>query len=355
MFFFFFFCLVVNTLQTSSTDWTADYPSSISTIQDVCVVIPCTYKYPDTKPNTEKTWTGYWYINENDKQAVYDEKIANVLSNFKNRTRLVGNLSQGNCSLMINDVKKADHQKMYFRIQIKNLDNYSFLKKTVSITVQDAPLLTLTNNVMAGTVSASCSVPYNCPPDHLKFVWNRNGTVIDTYEGTPGQRNLTSHLSFSPTLSEPKTPVTCTVISSSGKKIAEASQEVTKALVRAIEVPKTMSALGGSCLVIPCKFLCPDLSNPINTSAGFWLASSTTDFVYHTDSSKVAEQYKGRTQLIGDLKKGNCSLKIDHLQYNDNGPFYFRIEMTNYNFSFIEYKVSIAILGKRYTVNMNIV
>ncbi|KPP57329.1 hypothetical protein Z043_124965, partial [Scleropages formosus] len=228
----------------------ADYPSSISTIQDVCVVIPCTYKYPDTKPNTEKTWTGYWYINENDKQAVYDEKIANVLSNFKNRTRLVGNLSQGNCSLMINDVKKADHQKMYFRIQIKNLDNYSFLKKTVSITVQ----------------------------------------------------------------------------------------------VRAIEVPKTMSALGGSCLVIPCKFLCPDLSNPINTSAGFWLASSTTDFVYHTDSSKVAEQYKGRTQLIGDLKKGNCSLKIDHLQYNDNGPFYFRIEMTNYNFSFIEYKVSIAIL-----------
>uniref|UniRef100_A0A8C9QZL4 Immunoglobulin V-set domain-containing protein n=1 Tax=Scleropages formosus TaxID=113540 RepID=A0A8C9QZL4_SCLFO len=118
---------------------------------------------------------------------------------------------------------------------------------------------------------------------------------------------------------------------------------------QAIEVPKTMSALGGSCLVIPCKFLCPDLSNPINTSAGFWLASSTTDFVYHTDSSKVAEQYKGRTQLIGDLKKGNCSLKIDHLQYNDNGPFYFRIEMTNYNFSFIEYKVSIAILGKRYT------
>ncbi|KAG5855833.1 hypothetical protein ANANG_G00000790 [Anguilla anguilla] len=66
--------------------------------------------------------------------------------------------------------------------------------------------------------------------------------------------------------------------------------------------------------------------------------------IYHPDSSKVMEEFRGRANLIGDLTGKNCSLRIKDLKKKDNGPFIFRIEIRDFNkYSYTDNMVSIDV------------
>ena len=59
------------------------------------------------------------------------------------------------------------------------------------------------------------------------------------------------------------------------------------------------------------------------------------------------QQYRDRTELVGDIMQKNCSLKIEPLQASDAGPFYFRIEIADYDqYSYSHNKISIAMISK---------
>lgn len=52
------------------------------------------------------------------------------------------------------------------------------------------------------------------------------------------------------------------------------------------------------------------------------LASNTYDleknaFVFHTNNTFVLEKYRGKSKLIGDKDKGNCSLMIPDIKENE--------------------------------------
>ncbi|ROI15233.1 Sialic acid-binding Ig-like lectin 14 [Anabarilius grahami] len=51
------------------------------------------------------------------------------------------------------------------------------------------------------------------------------------------------------------------------------------------------------------------------------------EFIYHNDPTKVLDNFKGRTKLIGSLGDLNCSLEIDAVKNHDNGPYCFRVEL----------------------------
>ncbi|XP_035289086.1 myelin-associated glycoprotein-like isoform X15 [Anguilla anguilla] len=109
------------------------------------------------------------------------------------------------------------------------------------------------------------------------------------------------------------------------------------------EIPKTISALLGSCVVVPCNFNYPDPPKKPPAMTGIW---HMTDYqpIYHPDSSKVMEEFRGRANLIGDLRRKNCSLRINHLKKKDNGPFIFRIEIRDFDmYSYTENMVSIDV------------
>ncbi|XP_064802159.1 sialic acid-binding Ig-like lectin 13 [Oncorhynchus masou masou] len=109
------------------------------------------------------------------------------------------------------------------------------------------------------------------------------------------------------------------------------------------EVPKSVSGLQGSCIVIPCSFNYPEPEKKPSKLTGIWL-KDTYEVIYHPDSSNIIKDYRGRTELVGDLRQKNCSLRIDPLHDSDKGAFTFRIEIKDHNkYSYKEDTVSITV------------
>ncbi|XP_035289341.1 myelin-associated glycoprotein-like isoform X6 [Anguilla anguilla] len=110
------------------------------------------------------------------------------------------------------------------------------------------------------------------------------------------------------------------------------------------EIPQTISALQGSCVVVPCKFNYPDREIKPTDLTGIWHTTNQDIYIYHPDSSKVMEEFRGRTNLIGDIARKDCSLRINHLKKKDNGPFIFRIEIRDFDkYSYKDKSVSIDV------------
>ncbi|KAM9310677.1 myelin-associated glycoprotein [Pholidichthys leucotaenia] len=119
-----------------------------------------------------------------------------------------------------------------------------------------------------------------------------------------------------------------------------------------IDVPSTVNGLLGSCVVIPCSYNHP--SRGFTKLRGIWY-HETDKIIYHQETSRINQQYRGRTNLLGDLGQNNCSLKIDRLNPSDTGPFYFRIEIEQHDsYSYKEKKISISIADQPPTVGFSV-
>ncbi|XP_047455636.1 myeloid cell surface antigen CD33-like [Mugil cephalus] len=110
-------------------------------------------------------------------------------------------------------------------------------------------------------------------------------------------------------------------------------------------VVKDLEALVTSCVVVPCSFTHSGGSLPTSRLRGLWHRSDKGDqVIYNEDQTKVLDNFKGRTQLLGQLGENNCTLEITDMKDHDNGPFCFRVEVvrtesndpTPDKFSFVE-------------------
>ncbi|XP_040923900.1 myeloid cell surface antigen CD33 [Betta splendens] len=115
-------------------------------------------------------------------------------------------------------------------------------------------------------------------------------------------------------------------------------------------VVEKLDALVSSCVVFPCTFTTPkDL--PSSKLRGIWhFGKNKEDRIYHEDRTRIMENYRGRTQLLGRLGEKNCTLEMTEVKDHDNGPFCFRIELaekdqpTKEMFSFVEDCVTLNML-----------
>uniref|UniRef100_A0A672FXU6 Myeloid cell surface antigen CD33-like n=1 Tax=Salarias fasciatus TaxID=181472 RepID=A0A672FXU6_SALFA len=92
----------------------------------------------------------------------------------------------------------------------------------------------------------------------------------------------------------------------------------------------SLDALVSSCVVVPCTFSLPGGNLPASRLRTTWhVEGKQEDYIYHEDESRVQDNFKGRTRLLGDPGQNNCTLEITEIKNHDNGPFCFRIEVAS--------------------------
>ncbi|XP_047676768.1 uncharacterized protein LOC113643674 isoform X2 [Tachysurus fulvidraco] len=192
----------------------------------------------------------------------------------------------------------------------------------------------------------TCTVFHSCKGHPPVFTWNYKDLpeTVETKKGLSLTWATYSNILYIASLEDDGKKLTCTATFPGGEitssivlqvqkyvpKVVDPFENDTLHIFEANVVPK-ISALTRSCVVIPCTFQIGEI--PIMRLRGLWYTSNG-EYVYHTGQFNVMDNFKGRTQLLGNPDEQNCTLEIDNVQAHDNGPFCFHAEKGNDKYRF---------------------
>ncbi|KAL1785989.1 Sialoadhesin [Sigmodon hispidus] len=100
-----------------------------------------------------------------------------------------------------------------------------------------------------------------------------------------------------------------------------------------VSSPENVQGLKGSCLVISCIFSFPDnIEVPGITAIWYYDYLGNRQVVTHSrDPTQVAERFRGRAELMGNVNRKVCNLLLKDLQLEDSGTYNFRFEISDVN------------------------
>uniref|UniRef100_A0A665TID8 Ig-like domain-containing protein n=1 Tax=Echeneis naucrates TaxID=173247 RepID=A0A665TID8_ECHNA len=195
-----------------ASSWTIEVPSSVKGFLGSCVVIPCTFNYPDPARTPTKI-SGIWLDQRS--HVIYHPDNSKILQQYKDRTELLGDATQKNCSWKIEPLQRNDGGPFHFRIEMEGFENYSFKANSVSISVIDKPSVALSmkkDMAVGQTTVASCSVSPFCPTSPPVFEWSHSGEArLQSQQFIDGQWKTTVTLNFLPSHTDHNKPLLCTV------------------------------------------------------------------------------------------------------------------------------------------------
>ncbi|XP_053363516.1 myelin-associated glycoprotein-like, partial [Clarias gariepinus] len=209
--------------------WKAEVEPNIEALVSSCVVLPCKFNYPGTELPSSRL-KGIWHEKSGKKRRIYDEDSLNIADSFKDRTKLIGRLSEKNCSLEIDDVKDHDNGPFCFRIEIPGRDKFSFVEQCVDIIMKsepDKPHLDKEESFVEGTPAIfKCSVKHTCPTHQPTIEWSRKDvkTRSSYRDQGHGAWEVESLLTFTTTEQDDHTNITCTVTYYGDRKTAVTSK-----------------------------------------------------------------------------------------------------------------------------------
>ncbi|KAL7849078.1 hypothetical protein SRHO_G00207010 [Serrasalmus rhombeus] len=157
-----------------STQWTVWMPRDISAMTNSCVVIPCTFTYPSAVRPYRGTH-GIWYFGQPYPQlfppVVYKSRTEIVHESYKGRTKLLGDLSQKNCTLQINNVGTELSGRYYFRADLGGANIYTYPDFT-ELKVLDQPNIDVPAEIVSDeSLDLTCYAPDNCPDMIPEIHW----------------------------------------------------------------------------------------------------------------------------------------------------------------------------------------
>ncbi|XP_062322630.1 myelin-associated glycoprotein-like isoform X2 [Osmerus eperlanus] len=211
-----------------SEEWTATVVKDMTALVSSCVVVPCSFKYPGGSRPSSKL-RAIWLIKEKTTGIIYHEDSVKVLDNFKDRTKLLGSLGDGNCTLMMGQVKDRDNGPFCFRIEIPTLDQFSYVDQCVRIEMLSEPLkptLLAPKTATEGEpFTITCSVMHTCPSEWPSLTWSSRGSTITHHRNHGlGKWETLSTLTLLPQEKDDHSEVSCTVKFHGGKTSSKGFQ-----------------------------------------------------------------------------------------------------------------------------------
>ncbi|XP_053288953.1 B-cell receptor CD22 isoform X1 [Pleuronectes platessa] len=211
--------LCFNVAQTEASSWTINVPSTVKGHPGSCVVIHCSYNYPDNGKKATQ-FTGIW--TDATHHVVYHPVKSNIAPQYRDRTEMLGNIEHKNCSLKIDPLQQSDQGPIVFRIEMEHLDKFSYKDHQVSITMigKVDVAISLSEDLVEGQlVVAYCSVSPSCPTSLPVFRWSHSGEEhFHSLEFDDDQWKAKAALTFHPTSADHNKYLQCTVHHSGGQQ-----------------------------------------------------------------------------------------------------------------------------------------
>ncbi|XP_038670868.1 sialic acid-binding Ig-like lectin 12 isoform X1 [Scyliorhinus canicula] len=346
-------------LQVSAQEWQGETQQLVTAQEGSCVQIPCHYSYPSCLGNQSRC--GVWFNAESETSeiAFHSKDHKHVLPRLRHRTRLSGDLKDGDCSLIIINIRREDAGPYYFRIEFEDGPNHSYHPFTrLQVSAEPSQEWKGETQQLVTAQEGSC-VQIPCHYSYPSCLGNQSRVGV-WFNEESGRSQLAFHskdhkhelprfhhrtrlsgdlkdgecsliinnitredagpyyfrIEFDDGPSHSYHPVTRLQVS------AEPSQEWKG------EIQQLVTAQEGSCVQIPCHYSYPScLGNQSRGGVWFNAESGTTEIAFHSkDHNHELPRLRHRTRLSGDLKDGECSLIINNITREDAGPYYFRIE-----------------------------
>ncbi|KAM9469195.1 sialic acid-binding Ig-like lectin 14 [Clarias gariepinus] len=259
-------CLQVIFASVLSDVWKAEVEPKIEALVSSCVVLPCKFNYPGTELPSSRL-KGIWHEKSGKERKIYDEDSLNIADSFKDRTKLIGQLSKKNCSLEIDDVKDHDNGPFCFRIEIPGRDKFSFVEQCVDIIMKsepDKPHLDKEESFVEGTPAIfKCSVKHTCPTHQPTIEWSRKDvkTRSSYRDQGHGVWEVESLFTFTTTEQDDHTNITCTVTYYGDRKTAVTSKIYVKRkenffhiIIPVVAVFGTVILFGTACFFVTKRY-----------------------------------------------------------------------------------------------------
>ncbi|XP_026101064.1 myelin-associated glycoprotein isoform X2 [Carassius auratus] len=161
-------------LKDVSAQWNVWMPKDISAMTNSCVVIPCSFTYPSgIRPY--RGIHGIWYFGHPYPQlfppVVYKSRTDIVHESYSGRTKLLGDLMQKNCTLLINNVGVEHSGRYYFRADLGGANIYTYPDFS-HLQVLDQPNIDVPEEIVSDqSLDLTCYVPDNCPDMSPQIHW----------------------------------------------------------------------------------------------------------------------------------------------------------------------------------------
>ncbi|XP_055359206.1 uncharacterized protein LOC114843099 [Betta splendens] len=172
--------------------------------------------------------------------------------------------------------------------------------------------------------SVTCTASYTCSKDQPVLTWNYNSMPASTSTQKVGdtQWNTVSTLTFTASATDNGKSMRCYAKFQNGQRQeASISLRVKRSMLAlgwSFTTPSSLTAMRGSCIIIPCSFTYSK-SQPINLRVIWYLFQSNQYPAVYDQRQAVTAKFNGLTSLIGSFGERNCSLKIESLEMNHNG------------------------------------
>ncbi|XP_034554386.1 Schwann cell myelin protein-like [Notolabrus celidotus] len=149
--------------------WGITVPKTVTAVEGSCVVVPC-----KTKTHVWATWYQYAKFSY---PKVYDRFLPSVEQQYRGRTSVLGSAAEGNCTLLIRNIKREDNNlEVYVWIDPDSPATQKYYDQTVRIYVErQSPIITIQEQIVEGDIfQANCSIIHSCPLSPPSLKWTRS-------------------------------------------------------------------------------------------------------------------------------------------------------------------------------------